>query len=66
MDSCNTSVRINLGVEGAEENGDRKTLERIAGVDGTNISRSSRSHQRGEKGQGVNTDDSQQWTGWRD
>lgn len=48
----------NLGVEGAEENGGREKLMRIAGVDGTNISRSSRSLQRGEKRQGVNTDDS--------
>lgn len=69
VDSCNTRVRIsmngewkNLGVE----SGGREKLMRITGVDGTYASRSSRSQQRGEKRQGVNADDSQQCTGWRD
>lgn len=52
----------NLGVE----NSVREKLMRITGVDGTYASRSSRSQQRGEKRQGVNADDSQQCTGWRD
>lgn len=47
----------NLSVEGAEEDGGREKLMRIAGagVDCTNISRSSRSQQRGEKRLGVSS-----------
>lgn len=45
----------NLSVEGAEEDGGREKLMRIAGVDGTNISRSSRSPQRGERRLGVSS-----------
>lgn len=45
----------NLSVEGAEEDSGMEKLMRIAGVDGTNISRSSSSRQRGEKRLGVNS-----------